>query len=75
MENTFQNINTNVYFVDLFKTSFTLYVESGTRKKVEAAIDILRNKQGGCKDFKEKFYKIVIEHYLCKFYLFLFALI
>jgi hypothetical protein len=72
MENTFwiRNISTDVNFVDLFKASFTLYVESGMRKKVEAAVDIWRNEQGGqrvTEDLKKKFYKIVIEHYLCKF--------
>ena len=63
MENTFWNISTNLTFVDLFKKSFTLYVESGTRKKVEVAIDdsILRNEQGGglpqlTKDSEENFY-------------------
>ena len=73
MENTFWNISTDVKFVDLFKTSFTLYVESGTRKKMEAAIDALRNKHGGnmvTKDFEEKFYKIIINHCLCKFHCF-----
>ena len=71
MENTFWNIRTDVNFVDLFKTSFMLYVESGMRKKMEAAIDILRNEQGGSpviEDFKEWFFKIIIEHYLRKFH-------
>ena len=44
------------------------------RKKTEAAIDILRNKENGwttvAKDFKEKFFKIITEHYLCKSYCF-----
>ena len=72
MENTFWNISTDVNFVDLFKSSFTVYVESGMMREVEAAINILRNEQGGClvtKDFKEKFQKIIIAHYLCKFHL------
>ena len=73
MENTFWNISMDVNFVDLFKTSFALYVESGTRKKVETAINVLRNdlEQGRClvtEDFKEKFCKIIIEHYLRKFH-------
>ena len=74
MENTFWNINKDVNFVELFKKSFTFYVESGMKKKLEAAVDILRNEQGGwrTKDFKEKFYKIIIEHYLCKFLCFYF---
>ena len=78
MENTFWNISTDFNFVDLFETSFTLYVESGTRKKVEAAIDLLGNGQGGylvTKDFREKFCKIIVEHYLCKFYCFYLYLI
>ena len=64
--------------MDLFETSFTLYVESGTRKKVEAAIDLLGNGQGGylvTKDFKEKFFKIIVDHYLCKFHCFYLHLI
>ena len=72
-ENTFWNLSTDANFVDLFKTSFTLYVESGMKKKMEAAIDILRNEQGGwmvTKDFKAKFCKIIIEHFLCKFHCF-----
>ena len=73
MENTFWNINRDINFVDLFKTSFTLYVESGLRKEMEADIDILGNEQGGCpvaKDFRAKFFKIVIDHYLRKFHCF-----
>ena len=49
MENTFWNvstISTKFTFVDLFKNSFTLYVESGKRKEVEVAIDILKKEQG-----------------------------
>ena len=54
-----------------------LYVKSGMRKKMEAAIDVLEN---GClvaedfkaEDFKEEFYKIITEHYLRKFYCFFF---
>ena len=58
--------------MELFKKSFTLYVESGMRKKIEAEIDILEN-QGGhlvTRELKAKFYKIIIEHYLCKFHCF-----
>jgi hypothetical protein len=61
--------------VDLFKASFTLYVESGMRKKVETAVDIWRNEQGGqpervmvTEDFMKKFHKIIIEHYLRTFH-------
>jgi len=66
MENTFWNISTDVNFVDLFKASFTLYVESGMMKKTEADIDISRY-QGGhlvTKKFKRSFYTIIIKHYL-----------
>ena len=72
MENTFWNIDRHVVFAKLFKKSFRLYVESGTKKKLEADIDMLRN-QGGhlvTKEFRENFFKTVIEHYLCKFYCF-----
>ena len=64
MENTFWIIS-DADFVDLFKASFTLYVESGTRKKMEEAIDILGNISP---DFKENFYKIIAGHYLCEFH-------
>ena len=70
MENTFWNNSTDVDFVDWFKVSFALYVESGTRKKMEAAIDILGNKYLVAGDFKEEFYKIIIEHHLCRIYCF-----
>ena len=76
MENTFWNISNDGNFVELFKKSFTLYVESGMKKKMEAEIDILRN-QGGqlvTKEFKAKFYKIIIEHYLSGFHCFYFHL-
>lgn len=73
MENTFWNIDTDTNFVDLFKTSFTLYVESGIRKEMEVAIDGLRNEQSGwmaTKAFKAKFRKIIIEHCLREFHKF-----
>ena len=37
---------------------------------MEADIDIFRNQDGHLmtKEFKAKFYKIIIEHYLCKFH-------
>jgi hypothetical protein len=44
---------------------------------VERDIDILRNEQGGfsvTEDFKAKFYKFIVDHYLRKFQFFLFAL-
>ena len=61
--------------MELFKKSFKLYVESGTREKMEAAINILLNEQGGClpdetEDFKTKFIKIISEHYLRKIHCF-----
>ena len=61
--------------MELFKKSFTLYVESGMREKTERDIDILRSEQGELlvtKDFNAKFYKFIVDHYLRKF-LFLFA--
>ena len=76
MENTFWNISrdSDGNFMKLFKESFTLYVESGMRKKTEADIDILRNELDGgslaSEDFKAKIYEIIIEHYLCKFHCF-----
>ena len=74
MENTFWNISTSRdgNFVKLFKNSFALYVESG-REKTVAAIDILIYEVGDhwvSKDFKEKFFKIITEHYLCNFHCF-----
>ena len=69
MENTFWNIGRDGNFVESFKKSFIVYVESGMREKMEAGLDILRN-QGGhlvTKEFKAGFCKMIIEHYLCKF--------
>ena len=55
----------------MFKKTFASYVESGMKKKTEADIDdILKNVQGEfplTKDFKTRFCKIIIEHYLRKF--------
>ena len=65
----------------LFKKSFKLYVQSGTRKKMEAAINILINEQGGgcleTEDFKAKFLMLITEHYLRKnsLFFYLFALV
>jgi hypothetical protein len=78
MENTFWS-RKGSNFGELFKKSFKLYVESGTRDKVEAAINILINEEGhgGCletEDFKAKFYMIISEHFLCKIHIFYFAL-
>ena len=73
LENTFwtgQRIGRGNKFVKLFKKSFKLYVQSGTRKKMEAAINILINEQGGgcleTEDFKAKFLMLITEHYLRK---------
>ena len=70
MENTFWNISDG-NFVELFKKSFTLYVESGKKKKMEVDIDILVNQcQPWTMDFAAEFYKIVIKNSLCKFHCF-----
>ena len=72
-ENTLWDINEDGNFVELFKKSFTLYVESGMREIAERDIVILRNEEGGfsvTKDFEAKFYKFIVEHYLRKFYCF-----
>ena len=83
MENTFWNISSDGNFVKLFKKSFTLYVESGTREKVEADIENLGypdrswdSKATELEEYKEKFLKIIMEHNLRKFpsRLFLFAI-
>ena len=60
---------TDVNFLDLFKASFTFYVESGMKKKIEADIDTLTN-QGGpaTKEFEAACFEFVIEHFLRKFY-------
>jgi hypothetical protein len=74
MENTFWRISHggDSNFVELFKISFTFYVESGMRSKVEADIEMLRN-QSGClvaDEFKAKFCKIIIDNLLRKFHCF-----
>ena len=71
MENTLWNFNGDDNFMELFKNSFTLYVESGMREKTEADIrvtDIWKNEWQG--NFKEMFSMFIIEHYLCKFHCF-----
>ena len=73
-ENAFWDISGDWNFVELFKKSFISYVESGMREKVEIDIEILRNEQGEfsvTKDFKEKFYEFIVDHYLCKFHCFI----
>jgi len=74
MENTFWDLSRleNGKFVELFQNSFMLYVESGMVKMVERDIDILKIEQGevlvkdyrNFKDFKAKFYKFIVDHYL-----------
>ena len=60
--------------MECFKKSFTLYVDSGTRKKAEAEIEKLRSentrKRLAIEDFKERFYNLIIEHYLRKIHCF-----
>ena len=59
--------------MELFKKSFKLYVESGMRKKLEAAVNVLINEQGGhpeTDEFKAKFNMIISEHYLRKIHCF-----
>ena len=71
MENTLWNVNRDENFMESFKKSFTLYVESGMREKTEADIqvtDIWKNEWQG--NFKEMFCTFIIEHYLCKFHCF-----
>lgn len=75
MENTFWDIHRDGNIVQSFEKSFTLYVDSGIRKKVEAEIDMLRNEhwQGGGpanENFKAKFCNLIIEHYLRKIHCF-----
>ena len=56
--------------MEMFKTSFMSYVENGMSQLVETDINILRNEEGGflvTKDFKKKFYKFIVDHYLRKF--------
>ena len=60
--------------MELFKKSFTLYVESGMREMTERRIilvGILEKKEkrrlGITKDLYERFYKVIVDHYLRKF--------
>ena len=76
MENTFWNGPLGPdNFVESFKQSFKLYVDSGMKKKVEAEIDILRNEQSESElplieDFRARFHKLIIDHYLRKIHCF-----
>jgi hypothetical protein len=70
-ENTFWGISIDDSFLVLFKKSFTSFVESGLKEKVEIDIDILRNEEGEflvTEDFIAKFYKFIVDHYLRKFH-------
>jgi hypothetical protein len=67
MENTFWSIRRSDDFVELFKKSFKLYVESGMREVVEADIDIVSRDQSGHLE-TTRFCKIIIDHLLRKFY-------
>jgi hypothetical protein len=70
MENSFWNQGGQGNFVDSFEKSFTLYVESGMKKKVESHIDVFKHQQAGKRvvDEKELYRKIIIKHCLCKFH-------
>ena len=68
IENTFWNINGEGNFVELFKKSFTLYVESGMREMTERDLQILRNEQDP--PSHGEFYKFIVKHYLGKFHCF-----
>ena len=80
MENSFWNINgdTGTNFVERFKKSFALYVDSGMKEKTERGIEVLRNEHGvwsphwqpDAKNFEERFYKFISARYLCKFHYF-----
>ena len=77
-ENTVWDITKDGNFVELFQKSFTSYVENGMKQVVEMDIDMLKNRNGGfsvTKEFKAKFYKFIVAHYLRKIlFLFPFAL-
>ena len=73
MEHSFWSIDRIGHsdIVELFKKSFTLYVESGMKEMTERDLGVLRNEQGEFparerfqKDFEEKFYKVISDHYL-----------
>ena len=67
MENTFWDISRDGNFVELSKISFASYVESGMREMMKVVIDQLRNEEGEflvTKDFKARFHKLVVKHYL-----------
>ena len=61
--------------MESFKKSFSLYVEDGMMKMVEIDIDMWENEldfeQGKLlvtEEFKARFYKFIVDHYLRKFH-------
>ena len=76
MEHSFWSIDrhSNLNIVELFKKSFTLYVESGMREMTERDIEVLRNEQGEFSaeagGFDAKFCKFISDHYLRKLHCF-----
>ena len=66
IENAFWDINGDGNFVELFKKSFTLYVESGMREMTERDFQILRSEQDP--PSRDEFYKFIVNHYLGKFH-------
>lgn len=73
IENTFWHTSRDSNFVELFKESFKLCVESGMMKKLATDINILKNEPGhpspvhlATEDFKAKIFMFITEHYLCK---------
>ena len=66
LENSFWNQDTGGDFVDSFKKSFRLYVESGIRKTTEADIDVLQGGRHITAEFKAKLHKIIMDHCLRK---------
>jgi hypothetical protein len=71
MENSFWHRSTDGNFVDWFKKSFILYVESGMKKQIEADIDILTNTRNGdpvTDNIKTQLEELITGHYLRKFH-------
>ena len=71
MENTFWN-SRDGNFVESFKQSFTLYVDSGMRKKVEAEIYTLMIEwsESELPLTRARFRKLIVDHYLRKIHCF-----
>jgi len=64
IENTFWNISSDDNFVKSFKKSFTLFVDSGMKMKVELEANKLRSEQRATEDFKAAFFELITNHYL-----------